>query len=96
MQKITHTLSGATQTVSDVVISDMQSFGTAFLVEGLGSALTLNNVTCDQNYLQEAILAGRSRSVSFVVALDQSTATVSSVEFGNKDGVGVSPWIYSM
>lgn len=68
----------------------MLSFGTAFLAEGAGTSLTVDGVTCTNNYLKQAFDDKFSRNFNLVVAMDQSIATVSNIIFGDNDGVDVS------
>ena len=68
----------------------MGSFGTAFLVEGSGSTLTVSDVICNNNRLKDAYDAKFSRNFNLVIAMDETTANENNVEFGNNDGVDVS------
>lgn len=83
MSSITYTTAGGSQSVSQVLVTQMMMITDAFYVENSGSTLLLEGVRVEQNRVQNtpwSVVAARSGSI--VRVLETIIAENNAVEFG--------------
>ncbi|CAB9502977.1 expressed unknown protein [Seminavis robusta] len=79
---------GSYLTASQIVVSEMNSLGSVFFVEGTGSGLAARDVQVVNNRLADAFMQTQtSRNFNVLIATEESTATLTNVLVSQNDGM---------
>lgn len=87
LTRLTHTVGGGRQTITQVKVYEMFSIGSLFFVEGAGSSLQATGVEVSENKLLDQIKNQMSSNFNVLIATDQGTADIKQVDVIDNEGL---------